>query len=83
LKGVTRSLTETDDSIITDSVPRLRYPQARKQFAAVRLKHCTASHSWSGRLRIFLRIVHGQPLTLGQPCEGAEASKALAVSACF
>jgi hypothetical protein len=87
LKGVTRGLTETDDSIITDSVPSLRYPPSAQQFAAVRLKHCTASHSWSGRLRIFLRIVHGQPLTLGQPCEGAEASKAmalaLAVSSCF
>jgi hypothetical protein len=31
----------------------------------------------------FLRIVRRQPLILGQPCEPAEASKALGVSACF
>jgi hypothetical protein len=80
LKGVTRSLTETDDSMFTGAVPRLRYPPTAQQFATRSPEACTTSHTGSGRLRIFLRIVRRQPLILGQPCEPAEASKALGVS---
>jgi hypothetical protein len=39
MRGVTRSLTGTDDLMFTEALPRLRYTPTAQQFAAIRLKH--------------------------------------------
>lgn len=77
LKGVTRRLTGPADLMAPILSRGLRYPPAAQQFGSCSPEACMTSHTWSGRLRIFLRIVRGQPLNPDQPCERAEASKAL------